>query len=113
MRLQRRVRVYTCQNASLLEISCTGSFSLQDTLAAMEALSEYDWKDSTYNLNNIMMSVDLRSSISPNWIHNIHFDANNCFDLINSHVRFIQLSCTHNVAIYTMRLYTTVTGYRK
>ena len=25
MRLQRLVRVYTCQNATLLEISCTGS----------------------------------------------------------------------------------------
>ena len=26
-RLQRLVRVYTCQNAKLLEISCTGSIS--------------------------------------------------------------------------------------
>ena len=25
-RLQRLVRVYTCQNATLLEISCTGSY---------------------------------------------------------------------------------------
>ena len=30
MRLQRLVRVWTCQNATLLEISCTGSIHLWD-----------------------------------------------------------------------------------
>ena len=28
MRLQRLVRVYSCQNATLLEISCTGSYNI-------------------------------------------------------------------------------------
>ena len=35
-RLQRPVRVYTCQNVKLLEISCTGSYNMLQHLSEMQ-----------------------------------------------------------------------------
>ena len=43
MRLQRLIRVYTCQNATLLEISCSGSYHFmfsEEMLVVVDTVAE-------------------------------------------------------------------------
>ena len=71
MRLQRLVRVYTCQNVELLEISCRGLIILNNS-EIWRILDQLEWSD---------LDVDQEGLITVNevgrWCRQQHIDVSN------------------------------------